>query len=104
MAKGIKTGGRVAGVPNKATQQAKEAIAAFIDGNADRLNKWLDQIEEQDGPKDAFNCFSSLVEYHVPKLARNEMTGANGGPIKTEGTVSELDKLMLAQYVAQQKK
>jgi len=37
MAKGKKTGGRQAGTPNKATLAAREAIAAFVDGNADRL-------------------------------------------------------------------
>jgi hypothetical protein len=58
--------------PNKATAQAREAIASFVDGNADRLSGWLDQIAEQDGPKDAFNCFMSVVEYHIPKLARTE--------------------------------
>lgn len=65
--------GRPKGAPNKATSHAREAIAAFVDGNAERLNKWLDEIYEQDGPKDAFNCFTSLFEYHVPKLARNEV-------------------------------
>lgn len=78
MAKGKKTGGRVAGVANKATSQARGAIAAFVDGNADRLSGWLDEIYQKDGPKDAFNAMTSLLEYHVPKLARNEMTGAGG--------------------------
>jgi len=32
-------------------------------------------------PEKAFNLFQGVVEYHVPKLARTEMTGAGGGPI-----------------------
>jgi hypothetical protein len=79
MAKGKKTGGRQAGTPNRATQAAREAIAAFVDGNADRLQGWLDQIAEEKGPQAAFECFSTLLEYHVPKLARQEVTGPNGG-------------------------
>ena len=81
MAKGIKTGGGSRkGVPNKSTAQAREAIAMFVDGNADRLQGWLDQIAENEGPQAAFDCFTSLLEYHVPKLARIETTGKDGGP------------------------
>ena len=82
MADGFKTGGRKAGTPNKATSAAREAVARFVDGNADRLQGWLDQIAEQDGPKEAFKCFCDLLEFHVPKLARNELTGDGGGPIR----------------------
>ncbi len=81
MAKGIKTGGGSRkGVPNKSTAQAREAIALFVDGNAERLQGWLDQIAEDKGPQAAFDCFTSLLEYHVPKLARHELTGQDGGP------------------------
>lgn len=80
MAVGKKTGGRVAGVANKATSQAREAIAAFVEGNVDRLNGWLDQIAEKD-PKAAFDCFMDVVEYHIPKLARQEHVGDKEAPI-----------------------
>lgn len=81
MAKGMKTGGgRRKGIPNKATARAREAIAAFVDGNAYRLTEWLDRIAEEN-PKDAFNCFQSVIEYHIPKLARTEQVGDEGGPI-----------------------
>ena len=63
--------GRPKGTPNKATADARAAIALFIEGNVDRLNGWLDDIAEDD-PKDAFNAFMSVIEYHVPKLARTE--------------------------------
>ncbi len=97
--------GRVAGTPNKVTLTAKLAIAEFVDGNAHRLTGWLDQVAngdvlkdkdgnivyDQDGnpvylvrpnPERAFNLFQSVVEYHVPKLARSEISGPNGGPIQ----------------------
>ena len=73
--------GRIAGSPNKATGKAREAIAAFVEGNVERLNGWLDSIAEDD-PKAAFNCFMDVVEYHIPKLQRSELTGENGGAIK----------------------
>ena len=84
MAKGKKTGGRALGSPNKATAAAREAIAAFVDGNADRLQGWLDEIHQDRGAEAAFRCFSDLLEYHVPKLARHEHTGQNGDKIKVE--------------------
>ena len=76
--------GRKKGVPNKATAQAREAIARFVDGNAERLQRWLDEIEADKGPEAAFKCFSDLLEYHVPKLTRAEVTGGDGGPLVVE--------------------
>lgn len=86
MARGIKNNnfnpaGRPKGIPNKATSNAREAIKSFVDGNVDRLNGWLDLIAFKD-PKAAFECFMSVVEYNIPKLARSEITGENGGPIE----------------------
>jgi hypothetical protein len=98
--------GRQPGTPNKVTLTAKLAIAEFVDGNAHRLAGWLDQVAngrllmDKDGkqvydgqgnivyeirpnPEKAFNLFQSVVEYHVPKLARSEISGPNGGAIET---------------------
>jgi hypothetical protein len=86
MAKGHKTGGRAAGTPNKASAQAREAIALFVDGNAHRLQEWLDRIAEED-PKRAFELFQSVIEYHVPKLGRTEHVGDANAPIQTVSRV-----------------
>jgi len=86
---GKKTGGRKKGTPNKATRQAREAIATFVDGNAERLQDWLDKIEQQDGPLAAFKAFSDLLEYHVPKLSRSEITGEDGGPVPVQFVAPE---------------
>jgi hypothetical protein len=82
--------GREPGTPNKATASAKEAIARFVDGNTPRLQAWLDQIAEKDGPKAAFQCVLDLLEFHVPKLARTELTGEDGGAVKIATVVDEL--------------
>jgi hypothetical protein len=67
--------------PSKTTLQAREAISKLVDGNAHRLEGWLDEIAAKD-PQRAWECFMSVVEYHIPKLARTEQTGEGGGPIK----------------------
>ncbi len=103
MAKGKKTGGgNRRGVPNKATADARAAIALFVDHNAHRLQGWLDAIAdgvegppEKDpetgektktyivdpDPQKAFELFQSVIEYHVPKLARTEHTDGEGKPL-----------------------
>lgn len=86
MAKGVKTGGGSRkGKPNRATADARAAIADFVEGNVDRLNGWLDQIAMHD-PEAAFKSFMSVVEYHIPKLARSEHVGQDGGDIKVSVT------------------
>jgi len=84
-----KAGGRVAGTRNKVTQEAREAIAMFVDNNAHRLEYWLTSVAQGDpkhdikpNPAKAFEMFQSVVEYHVPKLARTELTGADQGAIE----------------------
>lgn len=79
-----KSTGRTRGVPNKATQSAREAIALFVDGSAWRLKEWLDKVADgvstKDGkgykvdpnPQKAFELFMSVVEYHIPKLQRTD--------------------------------
>ncbi len=79
---GKKTGGRPKGVPNKATQNAREAIARLVEGNADRMQEWLDRIAEEEGPMAAWRCMSDVIEYHVPKLSRTELTGKDGGAVR----------------------
>jgi hypothetical protein len=102
------------------------AIAAFVDNNADRMQEWLDSVAhgvplvDKDGkpmyddngkplwtsppsPERAFNMLKEVVEYHVPKLARTEHTGANGGPIGiaaidvrglSDGELEQMQRLM----------
>lgn len=97
MAKGGKQpgAGRPPGQPNKATMQAREAIAAFVEGNVERLNGWLDDIAA-DSPQAAFDRFMSVVEYHIPKLARTEMTGKNGAAIELKDVTDVKSKVLKA--------
>lgn len=100
--------GRAPGTPNKSTSEARHAIAAFVDNNAPRLQGWLDQVAQgipmydpktgapmldkdgnmrwivQPNPQKAFELLQSVVEYHVPKLARSEISGPNGAPLQIQ--------------------
>lgn len=69
--------GRPKGSTNRATYEAREAIANFVEGNVGRLNGWLDKIAEKD-PQAAFDRFMDVVEYHIPKLQRTEQQFLDG--------------------------
>lgn len=84
-------GGNRAGIPNKATADGRRAIAAFVDGNAHRLVGWLDRVSDEN-PAKAFELFQSVVEYHIPKLARTELTGQDGGPVQVQSIVRRIVK------------
>lgn len=84
---GERRGGRAPGTPNKVTADARAAIAKFVDGNAHRLQVWLDEIAADD-PEKAFTLFQGVIEYHVPKLARTEMTGKDGKELPRSVTIN----------------
>lgn len=67
--------------PNKVTLSVREAIAKLAETNVERCQSWLDRIAKSD-PDKAFDLYLKMLEYHVPKLARSEVTGEGGGPIK----------------------
>jgi hypothetical protein len=101
MAKGRKTGGRTLGTPNKVTSRVREAIALLVEDNIERLQGWLDEIAEgkkgkdgvfivQPNPTKAFELLLSLLEYHVPKLSRAEMSVQDAGSIETQD-ISDLE-------------
>jgi len=87
-----KTGGRVAGTPNKATQEAREAIKQLLDANLPYLQTWLTSTAEgifddqagkwivQPNPAKACEIVNNMVEYAVPKLARTELVGDAKAP------------------------
>ena len=114
--------GRPAGSPNKATSDARQAIAAFVDGNAHRLTDWLDQVaggvkkdvKNEEGevvgeeyvvppnPAKAFDMFQSVVEYHIPKLARQEVVGDPNNPVQMDVHVTVFGELLKAMKMQRQ--
>jgi hypothetical protein len=88
-----KTGGRVAGVPNKTTGRAREAFALLVENNVDKMQGWIDEVatDPKHGKKIAFDMLMAISEYHIPKLARTEHVGDGGGPV--EMRVSLIEKI-----------
>ena len=89
-----KTGGRKPGVPNKATQEAREAVKAILDSNLPFIQSWIQSTAEgiyddlagkwivQPNPAKACEIVQNLVEYSVPKLARTEVVGDEKTPVR----------------------
>lgn len=64
--------------PDKATKNAREAIARLVDDNTELMQEWLEEIKKTEGPLAAWKCMTDVIEYHIPKLSRTEMTGKDG--------------------------
>lgn len=92
MAKGVKTGGRRPGSPNKATKEFRDTVTRLLSDNAENVAIWLAQVAEgvpeTEGvkgvpadPAKALDLLAKLAEYAAPKLNRTEHTGSDGEPI-----------------------
>jgi hypothetical protein len=88
-----KTGGRVAGTPNKVTAEFRETVRRLLEDNADNLGRWLQEVAEgahgQPDPGKAIDLMAKLAEFAAPKLGRVEHTGAGGGPVQM-GVILEI--------------
>lgn len=71
--------GRKPGVPNKATADVRAVVALIAQRNVGRVEAWLNEIED---PAKRVRLFIDLIEYHIPKLSRQEHTGEGGGPVQ----------------------
>ncbi len=79
--KGVKRPGQGKHGPPKAVVNAREAIARLVDGNVHRMEGWLDEIAKEQGAMAAYRCLMDVIEFHVPKLARTELTGKDGAEL-----------------------
>ena len=70
--------GRPKGASNKATADVKAAIAAFTTANVEKLDEWLNSIDD---PAKRLDLYFKALEYTMPKLARSELVGDKEQPI-----------------------
>lgn len=80
--------GRKKGVPNKSTQEFREAVNNLLQLNAENMARWLTLVAEGDGtdkgapdPAKALDLIAKLAEYAAPKLARTELSGDPDQPV-----------------------
>lgn len=76
-----KIGGRKPQTPNKDTKDIREAFKRLVEANTDNMTDWLERIAQTD-PDKAMKIMMDMAEYNIPKLARTEIVGEGGGPIK----------------------
>ena len=69
--------GRPKGAGNKVTTKIKEAYQKLVEGNLENMTEWLGEVAADD-PKEAMMLMLKLSEYVIPKLARQEVVGADG--------------------------
>ena len=80
--------GRPRGSPNKSTAEVREQVAKLISMNIEDADEWLSMVaygDEEMGvkpdPGKALDLLHKMAEFHIPKLARTEVTGAENGPL-----------------------
>ena len=62
-----KARGRPPGAPNKITRDIRAALRDLAEGNADRVQSWLDSVAEKD-PAEALRLWLGLLRYVTPTL------------------------------------
>ena len=93
--KGNKFAGSRKGIPNKKTAETLkrvEYVLGLLDENIESDIKSLE-------PRERVKMWEALQEFVRAKIARVELTGGDGGAVKTE-TVLDLKKLTLEQLEA----
>ena len=75
-----KMGGRAKGKPNKSTAEIREAYQKLVEDNLTNMTEWLTQVAAEN-PEKAMDLMLKLSEYMIPKLARQEVTGADGADL-----------------------
>jgi hypothetical protein len=59
--------GRPPGAPNKITRDIRAALRDLANGNADRVQSWLDSVADKD-PAEALRLWLALLRYVTPTL------------------------------------
>lgn len=78
MAKGEKTGGRVAGIPNKDTVVIRDAFKLLIENNLDTLQSDLKALK----PNERIKAITELSKFCVPTLKAVDFT--DNTPVQKE--------------------
>lgn len=69
--KGNKLAGSRKGKPNKVTADVRACVALIAQRNVEKLDQWINQTKD---PAKRVGMLLDLFEYHIPKLARTDVT------------------------------
>lgn len=78
-----KGAGRKKGTPNKLTADVRTTIALIAERKILEVEDWLTRVQKRD-PDRAMDLYLKMIEYHVPKLQRTEVTGLDGAAISVQ--------------------
>ena len=67
--------GRVKGVPNAVTFEMRQVLLAFLQGNADKMQRLFDRVARKN-PAMAIKLMLKMTEFVTPKLRQPERGGA----------------------------
>tara|TARA_R100001163_G_scaffold13569_3_gene12593 strand:+ start:3213 stop:3500 length:288 start_codon:yes stop_codon:yes gene_type:complete len=70
--KGNQLAGSRKGIPNKTTQEIRNAFQLLLENNLDNMKVWLSDVAAED-PERALEIMLKMAEYIVPKLSRTEV-------------------------------
>ena len=73
--------GRTKGVPNKTTQEIRQAFQMLIESALPDIQEWLRKVAE-DNPEKALQIVERYADYILPKLQRTELSGGDDKPLK----------------------
>ncbi|MEE8481883.1 MAG: hypothetical protein V3S12_00890 [Acidiferrobacterales bacterium] len=74
------------------TGRVRFALSQLAQANVTSVQRWLDNIELQDGPKAAMELYLKMIEYSVPKLSRTVVAveDADGNTAVAQLSMDEL--------------
>ena len=88
---------RPKGALNVSTEQVRRAISELLTLSAPKMIAWLQTVAEGDedkgikaDPGKAVDLILKAAEYHIPKLARTEMSGPDGGAVPHTVTITHI--------------
>ena len=95
---------RTKGSLNRSTEQVRRAVSELLEMSAPKMINWLDQVANgvpgkdsagnvegwfvKPDPGKAVDLVLKAAEYHIPKLARTEVSGIDGEAIEMNGEFS----------------
>ncbi|RTZ03698.1 hypothetical protein [Flavobacterium sp. GSP6] len=72
-----KTGGRIAGTPNRTTASTKEKLQKIVNEELEKLGKIIDKLE----PIDRVNAVSKLLTFLLPRPQETTLKGDKENPL-----------------------